>query len=399
MQILVSWDDITEADTIALFLNAGENAARVTTDAAEFLDAVKRSWWDVIVMPLAGSAEGGAAALFEKIRQIQPHTPIVGAAHARDTYALLHFLARGLHAYLVRDNRGEFIFFLPHVIERAHASAQAERTRQVAEQLQQEIESVRRLQKSLIPRQVPMPPGYAVAGRYEPSQIEMGGSQPLVLAGGDYYDLFPVGHGRVAFVVCDAAGHGIRACLSIMVLHALMRQIHDQNSQTTAQFMAAVNTRLCESDIIQASGGFITMLYGILDTGRHVLQWTSAGHPVPLLQRFAANEVAPVGSCADAGPPLGISPHLAYEAQTLEMPEGSRLLLYTDGLTEALPEGDPDQQFGLDGITLTLRATAKLHVDEALDMLFVASAAFTGGKGRHDDTSAILVERKALEMS
>jgi serine phosphatase RsbU (regulator of sigma subunit) len=395
MRILVGWEELAEADTIALFLNVGENAAKVTTDVAEFSEAIKKNWWDVVVLSLDFPTAEENSALFDRVRQLQPNAPIVGACRPGENYRLLQYLSRGLESHVTRDPNGEFIFLLTHAIESAYALVSAERTRQLTDRLRQEIESVRRLQKSAIPHYLPAPSGYEVAARYEPSQIEVVGSQPVVLAGGDYYDMFSLGSDQLAFLVSDAAGHGMKACMSIMIMHALIRLIREQRYEGTADFVTDVNRRLCESDIVQDEGGFITLLYCILDTSNHTLQWTSAGHPVPFLQKIATNEVVPIATEAEAGAPLGISPHMTYEVCTTPLPQNSRLLLYTDGLAEAFLGGkDPQQQFGKDGIVLTMRATARLPVQEALDMLFVASSAFTGGSGRHDDTSVFLVERK-----
>jgi phosphoserine phosphatase RsbU/P len=396
MRILVIWDNLAEADTIALFLNVGDNAAKVTTDAGEFSSSLSDAWWDVVVMALSFSTADEATTLLEKVRHLQPEASLIAACQPGENYRLLHFLARGIHSYVVRDPRGEFIFLLTHAIESAYALASAARTRQLADRLRQEIESVRRLQRAVIPQDLRMAAGYGVAARYEPSQIEVAGGQPVIMAGGDYYDLFRLGQNRLAFLVSDAAGHGMKACVSIMIMHALMALTREQRFQNTAEFVADVNRRMCESELVQDAGGFITLLYCMLDMSNHTLQWTSAGHPVPLLQHLSTNEVGTLGGADADGPPLGISPHLTYDSCTAEFPENSRLLLYTDGLAEAFMAGtDPRQQFGKDGIIFTLRATAKLTVHEALDMLFVASSAFTDGTGRHDDASVFLVERRA----
>jgi serine phosphatase RsbU (regulator of sigma subunit) len=214
------------------------------------------------------------------------------------------------------------------------------------------------------------------------------------MAGGDYHDVFTLGQNRLALLISDASGHGMKACMSIMVMHALVQLLRDQRHQNTAEFVAAVNRRMCESDIVRDEGGFITLLYCILDTSKHTMEWTSAGHPVAMLHDLAANQVIQIEDSDAVGLPLGIAADVTYEACSTTLPENCRLLLYTDGLAEAFPvDRGERQQFGRAGIVFTLRATAKLPVRDALDMLFVASSAFAGGNGRQDDTSAILVER------
>jgi serine phosphatase RsbU (regulator of sigma subunit) len=219
----------------------------------------------------------------------------------------------------------------------------------------------------------------------------MVGGQPVVMAGGDYYDLFCPGDHNLVALVGDASGHGLKACMSIMTMHTLVRMLGSARYTDTAGFVTEINSLLCSNSIVQSGGGFITMLYAMVDTRSHQVSWTSAGHPPALLHRLDSNEVAPVGSNSDGGPPLGIADGAQYTAFTFEMPPHSRLLLYSDGLTDALtPAGGA---FGVRGICEALRAYRERPLQEALDGLFEASHQFTAGQGRHDDTSVLLLER------
>jgi len=83
----------------------------------------------------------------------------------------------------------------------------------------------------------------------------------------------------------------------------------------------------------------------------------------------------------------------------VELPQNCRVLMYSDGLTDALPTADANcPAFGVDGITDTLRKCVADPLEQALDMLFRNSSAFTGGAGRHDDTSVVLVERMLMTV-
>jgi sigma-B regulation protein RsbU (phosphoserine phosphatase) len=182
--------------------------------------------------------------------------------------------------------------------------------------------------------------------------------------------------------------------MSIMTMRTLIHMIRDRAYADTAQFVAEVNRRLADRAIVQDEGGFITLMYCAFDTATHRLQFTSAGHPMPFLQNLHTNEIVPLGGEAEAGMPLGIDPHETYHTVTVELPLGSRLLLYSDGLTDAFPaEGAVYDQFGEKGIVRCLQSAAETHLDNALDKLFLDSEAFTKGSGRHDDTSVVLVER------
>jgi phosphoserine phosphatase RsbU/P len=398
MEVLVGWDSANEAETIGLLLNVGDTRAKVATGAEEFVQASATGSWDVILMALSFPSVNEAFALFEKIRGLQPEAPILGACQQGEIVHLAKFMRHGLYSVITRDPSGEFIFLLPSVIESAHTSIQAQRAQRLAERLKEEIESVRQFQESVIPHDVSVPPGYKIVARYEPSQIRVLGDQPVILAGGDYYDLFSLDNRNAILLVGDASGHGIKACMSIMTMRTLIRMIRDESYINTAHFVTEVNRRLVDCDIVTTEGGFITLLYCALDTASNTLQWTSAGHPMPLLQNLRTGEIVPLAGNDKGGMPLGIDPDATYHAVTSPVPDHSRLLLYSDGLADAFPlDGKQRRPFGTEGIKRTLLAAANLSLDEALDNLFADSNAFTGGSGRHDDTSVVLVEQTGAQ--
>jgi serine phosphatase RsbU (regulator of sigma subunit) len=230
--------------------------------------------------------------------------------------------------------------------------------------------------------------------RYEPSQIQVSGGLPVVLAGGDYYYAFQLSGNRLVFLVGDASGHGIKACMSIMGMHTLISQLQDDLRSAPSNFVEQINRRLCHQNLVQDQEGFITLIYGVLEDG--VLRWTSAGHCMPLMQNMETGEIAEVGDALrDGGLPLGIYDDAQYDTVTTEIPPGHRLVVYTDGIVEAMGNGNEHRQFGIDGIGRTMKACRCQPLNYALDELFRESLAFTGGHGRHDDTSVLLLERHA----
>src|SRR5207253_9120768 len=114
-------------------------------------------------------------------------------------------------------------------------------------QLRQAIEGVRTLQEAIIPHGLVPPTGYKIAARYEPAQVTVLGGQPVVLAGGDYYNLYcPDGHTLTA-LIGDASGHGLKACMAIMIMHTLVRMMVDQRFRDTAGFVNEINRLLCSN--------------------------------------------------------------------------------------------------------------------------------------------------------
>jgi serine phosphatase RsbU (regulator of sigma subunit) len=396
MRVLVGWDDPIEAETIGLILNVEETTIEIQADAAQFEALATQQDWDVVLMAINFPDEETSLELFRKVQDALPNIPIVGVWRQGQFTALAKFISNGLHSHLMRDADGDFIFLLPSMIEAAQAAVMAQRSRMLAERLREEVDSVRRLQESVIPKDLPAPRGYEVVARYEPSQIRIMGDNPVIMAGGDYYDVFNLGHDKMILLVGDASGHGVKACMSIMTMHTLIRMIRDQRYPNTVEFVSEVNRRLCSSDIVQDEGGFITLLYSSLDLTNHRLTWTSAGQPMPMLQDLATNEVTILGTEEQGGLPLAIDEGWVYEEISLIIPENTRLLIYTDGLDEAFP-ADGDQQhdqFGVAGIKASLKSSRELPLEQALAKLFADSNAATRGSGRHDDTSVVLLERK-----
>ncbi len=394
MKVLIAWDDPKEADLLRLYLSAGDNQAELVQTASELGRRLTEGAWDAVLlaMTLPTSVEGLTA--FERVQEALPGVPLVVACRETEMVHLARFLTRGLRSYLVRDGRGDFIFLALASLESAIAAARAEEARKLAERLREEMDGVRRLQESIIPHGLKAPAGYHIAARYEPAQVNVIGDRPVVLAGGDYYDLFCPDDHTLIVLLGDASGHGLKACMSIMAMHTLIRMMASDRYRDTAAFVAEINERLCANSIVQSDGSFITLFYAAIDTVAHRMTWTSAGHPLPLLHLLDQDSVVPVGTGADGGLPLGISPGAEYRSSVLDLPPASRVLLYTDGLAEAFPmEEGKHKAFGVRGISEALRACRQGDLDAVRDRLLGASFDFTQGSGRHDDTSVVLLER------
>lgn len=396
MRILVGWDDPSEAELLGLYLKVGQNEVRLETARDAYVTAVREHTWDVVLQSLTLPTIDDGFTAFRVVQELQPHTPILAACRTDEVFALSRFIAHGLRAHLVRDAARDYVFLLMPTLESTVAAVRAEEARRLSEKLREEIDSVRRLQEAVIPRDIVCPRGYRLAGRYEPSQIQVLGSQPVVLAGGDYYDAFALDHDRMVLLVGDASGHGIRACMSILIMHTLMRMVRSQTYVDTAAFVSSINRQLCDELIVSKDGGFITLLYCLLDTRTHTLEWTTAGHPAPLVLDLASGSTRQTATPDDGGLPLAIYADVIYEPQRMTLSPGSRVLLFTDGLAEALCNaGDYLAEFGIGGIADTLAETRAQPVEAVLAQIFDRSSAFTAGAGRHDDASALLLERTA----
>lgn len=395
MRILAVWDDEAEAELISMYLGVDENEVTMATTPAEFRAAIESGEpADIVLMVTELPDVDSGFALFELLRERYPEAPVVGACPPSDVFRVVRFMAHGMSAYVTRDVGGDYMFMLRAILESALVAVRAAREKELAKKLREEVESVRRLQESVLPQNLAAPSGYQICARYEPAQIRVVGGQPVTVAGGDYYDVFTLADDRVVLLVGDATGHGMRSCLSIMTMHTLVRMMRRQEYTDTAHFVEEINRGLCEQSIVTKKGGFITLLYGILNPQTRTLQWSAAGHQPPLLQDLSTGTIEPLAGQDAGGLPLAVDEDSEYESYTTHLPDNCRLLLYTDGLDEAFPEGDDENHFGVDGIAKTMSECAELPLEETLERLFNAATAHTQGSGRQDDTSVLLLERR-----
>jgi sigma-B regulation protein RsbU (phosphoserine phosphatase) len=395
MQVLAGWDDPDEIELLSMYLEVGDNEITLVRDPEALVAAFMEGGFDVVLLPVTFPDGDTSFAAFEAMRHASPDTPVIVAARPGEIYPLSRFISHGVEAHVYRDPAREYLFLMQALLESALAAKQAEQARLLSEKLRSEIDSVRKLQESMIPRDMSAPPGYELVARYEPSQIQVSGGKPVVLAGGDYYYAFQLAGGKLVFLVGDASGHGIKACMAIMSMHTLINQLQDDLDSTPDEFVSQINRRLCGQQLVQDQGGFITLIYGVLQQG--VLRWTSAGHCLPLLQNLETGEIIELGDAEhDGGLPLAVYEGAEYGTVTTELPPACRLMIYTDGIVEAMPGGSEHRQFGLKGVKQTLERCRELPLAGTLDTLFEDSHAFTAGGGRHDDTSVLLLERHRI---
>ncbi len=245
--------------------------------------------------------------------------------------------------------------------------------------LDRELQVVGEIQRSLLPSELPAIPGFDLAAYYLTS----------ARAGGDYYDFFPLEGGRWGLFIADVSGHGTPAAVLMAITHAIA---HSQPRRHTppASLLAHLNSHLTRS--YTRSGTFVTAFYAVLDPASRTLTYSAAGHNPPRLVR---NEVTALSAASSL--PLGISEDQTYSEATIHLHRGDLLVLYTDGITEAMAPTSPSQSpelFGpgrLDEVLLSSRARSPAA---CIDRVCAEIAAFTSGSPASDDRTLIAVRRE-----
>jgi sigma-B regulation protein RsbU (phosphoserine phosphatase) len=236
--------------------------------------------------------------------------------------------------------------------------------RQERQKMSREAHEARTIQQALFPKSSPYIPGFAVSGL----------SVPAGAVGGDWYDFIPFGDGCWGLVLADVAGKGTGAALLMSATRGMLRSLAE-TCTSPAEVLTKLNRLLADFP----SGRFVTMLYAVLNPELRTLTFASAGHLRPLLvnghgARFLDSE---------RGIPLGLG-FSNFSESKVHLPEGSRLVFYSDGITEAeSPEGE---EYGAS------RLQAHLQQPEACAESILADVRrFANGAGLRDDATVIFL--------
>jgi sigma-B regulation protein RsbU (phosphoserine phosphatase) len=200
--------------------------------------------------------------------------------------------------------------------------------------------------------------------------------KPATAFGGDCYDILRFSSTRLGLSIADVAGKGLPAALLMANLQASVRAfgIEDARPETVTR---QVNRALCRHTPLDR---FVTFFYATIDTSRGTLACSNAGHNPPILVRADGTVSRP----ATGGMVLGVLADNAYSQAELPLRSGDRLVLFTDGITEA--GSHEGREFGDDRLVELVVAHRDRPAPELLDAIFREVSAFTGGVFADDAT-------------
>lgn len=241
------------------------------------------------------------------------------------------------------------------------------------ERLERELELAAAIQREILPHSLPRVAGLELAAANLPTRH----------VGGDYYDLFPLSGGRLAFLVADVSGKGVPAALLVSTVHAAVHLQIDE-AKTIVELVEKIDRHLQR---YAATRKFLTLFFGVIEPDTGVLRYVSAGHnPALLLRR--SGEIERLDA---TGVPVGMFPSAAWREEVLEIAPGDLLCLYTDGVTEA--SNAAEEEFGMDRLANALGRDRELPVQRICDRLFGEVADFASGMPQYDDQTLLMLRR------
>lgn len=244
------------------------------------------------------------------------------------------------------------------------------------EKLEHELQVAREIQMSILPRSLPQFSDFEFGARVVPARA----------VGGDFFDFMVLGPDQVAIAIGDVSDKGVPAAIFMAMTRSLVRA-EAKRSRPPREVLEQVNGHLLG---MNDAGMFVTMLYGVLDRPRRAFGYARAGHALPLFCDPRGSVT--VASCGQ-GQPLGILPDPDIDEQTVALPPGSTLLVYTDGITEAM--NDQWECFGSARLHDALKCHCGMTPAALCDRLIEVVTDYQGAAHPHDDIALVAVHAVA----
>jgi sigma-B regulation protein RsbU (phosphoserine phosphatase) len=248
--------------------------------------------------------------------------------------------------------------------------------------LAQDLDAARAIQQSLIPQVTPKIAGYSLAAR----------SRACYSVGGDYLDMVTEPDGSHLMVVADVAGKGMASALVCTAFRSAFRALAKQ-SLTLKELAARLGQQHWEEGD-EARRRYVTAIFMRLDAETAEIEFVNAGHNPGFLLTPDGKGSFDLKTIVASGTPLGMLPGMRYSAERVNFPPGSRLLMYTDGLTEVFRGSDQSgEEFGEERLGEVFATGLAATAEENLTVIWETLDEFTGGAHQQDDMTAIALYR------
>lgn len=244
--------------------------------------------------------------------------------------------------------------------------------------IRSELETARQIQLSILPSEIPSCAGLDIAARYI----------PMSSVAGDFYDFIAIDERRLGILVADVSGHGMPAALIAAMLKIAFAAQSDRACDPAA-VLSGLNQALCG----KFQGHYVTAAYALIDTRKRTVRYAGAGHP-PLLLRERQSGTA--HRVLENGLFLGYFPEAKYCEVEVSFQEGDWLVLYTDGIPEAM--NGSEEQFGEDRLRLFLEEHGDFTAAKLAERLLERLALWSDrppGQGPDDDVTLLAVHFQA----
>jgi sigma-B regulation protein RsbU (phosphoserine phosphatase) len=301
----------------------------------------------------------------------------VTALPLRTRYRLLGALLAG-HTERGKALTGQRLSILLGIANQAALAIEASQFYQQTlhqERLQREMELAGEIQASFMPECCPEVEGWQFAVEWRAARG----------VGGDYYDFIPLDENRVGLVIADVSDKGVGAALYMALSRTVMR-IVAQETPDPAEALRRANDILLQDS---RAGMFVTLFYAVLEKDSGTFTYARAGHNPPLLVRAADGSMTPL---MPPGIVLGVLEEAHFEQETTQLQPGDVVVMYTDGVVEAIDERN--QEFGEKRLRALLSQAAHHTANSLVNLISAGVRVFTGERMQFDDLTLMVIKRE-----
>lgn len=377
---LIADDEPDILAALRLLLKSDGYEPETVSSPAAVLEAIQRRQYDVVLIDLnyARDTTSGREGidLISRIQAVDPSLPIVVMTAWGTVDLAVEAMRRGVRDFVRKPwENPRLLQTLRKQVRHARARRNIQHRladqRRVETQLNGELNEARELQENLLTNTSTGIDGLQIAIKWQPAKT----------VGGDYVAAFDLDAEHAAICVADVVGKGLPAALLMSNYQAALKSLAAEHPSP-----ADVNTRL--NDLLYSNiplHKFVTSFYGVVNTQNRTLTFTNAGHNPPLLMRGN-------GECVrleTGGSVLGAFPSIPFAEDQIELHDGDRLILFTDGLTEAVDANN--EQFGEQRLIDLLREHRRRSAEDLKEILFNAVEEFCNSTFR-DDAALMVLE-------
>jgi len=385
-RILIADDQQDVLDALRLLLKGHGYNIETVNSPADLLATVARQEFDILLIDLnyARDTTSGREGLdvLSRLREIADPPPVVAMTGWATVGLAVEAMQYGVSDFVEKPWTNTRLLEILHKQiglgrerrELRRRAAEEARAREEAlihlQEQEREIAEAKAIQEKLLPREIPQMPGYEIATAWQSAR----------LVGGDYFDILPLDDQTLGICIADVAGKGMPAALLMSNLQAAVRGLSSLSiaPDLLCSRLNSIVYRNTESD------RFITFFYAHLDGSTRRLAYVNAGHNAPFVVRSDGSHER----LRDGGAVLGVFASRNYEMGSAQLSAGDRVILFTDGVTEACnPAGE---EFGEARLLRLLEDHRTLSANELQGKIIAVVAEFSGGRWQDDATLLVL---------
>ena len=313
--------------------------------------------------------------LLEQISEINPNIRSIIVSAYGDMKNIRTAMNRGAFDFVTKPlDFGDLRVTIERTLHHMEEWREALSSRDKLVALQNELDVASGIQQSILPTVFPSRDDYQIYASMEPARN----------VGGDFFDVVRLEDDRVGLAIADVSDKGVPAALFMMSSRTWMKGAAI-SSPEPGTVLGEVNALLHEDNDTQM---FVTVLYAVYDPETGEFTYASGGHDAPLLVHSdGSSELLPL----TGGIALGIVSDLAYGQNSVVLDHGETLVLYTDGVTEAM--NGEGEQFGIERLRKVFSGRAPKDANEAAHKVFEAVNTFADGAAQSDDITCLTLRR------